>query len=258
MAQVPTEKCGSCTDVLDKSCPGNSSCVVPAGVSSGVCLPVPKMGQSYANSQINQLCHTSFPEVVDKINSEEQAVSRVKRVYPEVEKVKKTENRIGQTTNISSKEIINGWKLVFWQGSGDCPAGCINNHYWYFTAYKNGKVEKVGEYERIFNSRKNSYDEKGSPIWDFLKMEDSYVAPQSVCTFVEAPYDKLAMVKKCDNFYVGIRPCCDQPDEIFDIEGNHLSTCGGKNGYRQDDCQTFVDQSTCQPIPCSPQMLFKD
>lgn len=170
-AQVPAEKCRVCTDVWDESCPGNSPCVVPAGASSGVCLPVPKMGQSYTNDQINQICRTSFPESTDAVNGEEEAIIRAKIVYSEVKDVKKTTDVIGQTMNISARKTDLGWKLMFWQGSGDCPAGCINDHYWYFTVDKNGEVEKIGEYERIFNSRKNSYDEKGSPIWDFLEKD---------------------------------------------------------------------------------------
>lgn len=167
--QPPAEKCMTCADISDESCPGNSSCVIPVGASNGVCLPVPKMGQSYTNSQINQICNTSFPEIADEINSEEQAITRAKIVYSEVKNVKKTTDVIGQTMNISARKTDLGWKLMFWQGSGDCPAGCINNHYWYFIVYKSGRVEKIGEYERIYNSRKNALDETGSPIWDFLE-----------------------------------------------------------------------------------------
>lgn len=169
--QAPNEKCRPCTDVWDESCPGNSSCVILSGVSSGVCLPVPKMGQSYTNDQINQICRTSFPESTDAVNDEKEAITRARVIYPEVKNIKRTTDAIGQTMNISARQTDLGWNLMFWQGSGDCPAGCINDHYWYFTVYKNGKVEKIGEYEKIYNSRKNAPDETGSPIWDFLEKD---------------------------------------------------------------------------------------
>ncbi|GEM_PF-6873758 len=236
--QAPTEKCRTCTSIWDESCPRNSSCVVPAGASNGVCLPVPKMGQSYTNSKINSICGINFAEdnlgpkdktqtlcTIDTeyqntalspvscacpdgykfttisisfgpcpnskasdcpastlkctqdgslpktLNSEEEAIIRVKIAYPKVKDIKKTSDIIGKSMNISAKEADLGWKLMFWQGSGDCPSGCINNHYWYFIVHKNGKVEKIGEYERIYNSRKNASDETGSPIWDFLEKD---------------------------------------------------------------------------------------
>ena len=171
ISKAPTERCDTCANVWEESCPRNYSCIVPIGASSGICLPSPKMGQTYTNSQINRYCRTNFPENVVGINSEEEAIIRVKTAYPEVKDVKKTSDIIGKSMNISAKETELGWKLMFWQGSGDCPAGCINNHYWYFIVYKNGKVEKIGEYEKTYNSRKNSADETGSPIWDFLEKD---------------------------------------------------------------------------------------
>lgn len=169
--QAPSEKCRSCADVRDESCPGNTFCVILPGVSSGVCLPAPKTGQSYTNDQINQICRISFPESTDAVNDEEAAIIRVKIVYPEVKDFKKTSDIIGKSMNISARETYLGWKLIFWQGSDDCPSGCINNHYWYFIVHKNGNVEKIGEYEKIYNSRKNAPDETGSPIWDFLEKD---------------------------------------------------------------------------------------
>ncbi len=35
------------------------------------------------------------------------------------------------------------FRVVVWQGSGDCPAGCINNDYWYFDSNTNCQPVEV-------------------------------------------------------------------------------------------------------------------
>lgn len=59
------------------------------------------------------------------------------------------------------------WDLVFKTGSGDCAAGCLNNYYWYFTVGRDGKVEKVGEFSRVFTPSSNDFTESGTPMWGF-------------------------------------------------------------------------------------------
>ena len=72
---------------------------------------------------------------------------------------------IGKSEDIHVQPQENGWRLVFWRGWGDCPAGCINSHYWYFSASTDGAVELVGEYERIYEPRLSTYRETGEPMW---------------------------------------------------------------------------------------------
>lgn len=62
-----------------------------------------------------------------------------------------------------------GWEIVFYQGSGDCPSGCINNYFWYFSVYRDGNITKAGEYSRVFRPDKNDYQETGSPLWGYPK-----------------------------------------------------------------------------------------
>ena len=57
------------------------------------------------------------------------------------------------------------WDVVIWHGEGDCPAGCIDNYYYYYSAWRNGRVEKAGEFSRVLNRASNSYVERGTPLW---------------------------------------------------------------------------------------------
>lgn len=100
--------------------------------------------------------------------TKEKAIALIKNRYPELKNIEETpEVTIGKSMDIRAKQEDDLWKILFWQGSGDCPAGCLNDHEWYFTVKNNGSVEKAGEFERNFNSRKNGYDEKGIRIPGF-------------------------------------------------------------------------------------------
>lgn len=109
-------------------------------------------------------------EIGKYINGEEEAIALVKQYFPEVKKIQKTQSEIGKTMDIRAKGTLekDGWRILFWQGSGDCPAGCLNNKQWYFIVIKTGIIRKVGESERVFNSRKNAFDESGLFLPYFL------------------------------------------------------------------------------------------
>lgn len=104
------------------------------------------------------------------ISDEELAISLIKQYFPEVKNIQKSQTEIGQMMGIRTKENPgkDGWRILFWQGSGDCPAGCINNQQWYFIVEKTGVIRKVGESERIYNSRKNAFDESGQTLPYFV------------------------------------------------------------------------------------------
>ena len=109
-------------------------------------------------------------ETGKSIADEELAITIMKRYFPEVNKIKKTQSEIGQTMNIHTKENLekDGWKILFWTGSGDCAVGCLNDKQWYFIVEKIGSIRKVGAAERVFNSRKNAIDESGVYMPYFL------------------------------------------------------------------------------------------
>jgi len=99
-----------------------------------------------------------------------QAIAVVQAKYPDVKDVRPTPpGTIGAETDITVIERVNGWDLVFRKGWGDCPAGCINNHYWYFSVSKDSTIEAAGEYERVYDAAKNSFAEKGAPRWGVPK-----------------------------------------------------------------------------------------
>jgi hypothetical protein len=41
--------------------------------------------------------------------------------------------------------VDGGYSIAITLGSGDCPAGCINNHTWTFAVAADGSVTKTGE-----------------------------------------------------------------------------------------------------------------
>jgi hypothetical protein len=101
------------------------------------------------------------------LSGADAAIAAVKSRFPEVAHIKPSgAGIIGATTNITViAPRTNEWWLVFWEGWGDCPAGCINNRYAYFIVDKDGRAIQAGEYARIFNSDKNMFDITGAPMW---------------------------------------------------------------------------------------------
>lgn len=49
----------------------------------------------------------------------------------------------GDGDDIEAERLLDGWRLDFSRGSGDCPAGCINRTYWTFRVTGAG-VEYLG------------------------------------------------------------------------------------------------------------------
>lgn len=103
------------------------------------------------------------------IANADAAIAAVKAKF-DVARIQKSGSRvIGASTNITVLEHADGWDLVFWEGSGDCPAGCINNHYYYFSVKKDGRVNKVGEYSSSYVFLTNSFETTGAPMWGVPK-----------------------------------------------------------------------------------------
>ena len=118
---------------------------------------------------------TSAPAATPFTNAD-TAIAAIKTRYPQVAKIQKTgagvtevTSVIGASTNITTIERADGWDFVFWEGSGDCPSGCINNHYYYFSAKKDENIARVGEYARTFNADKNAFETTGAPMWGVPK-----------------------------------------------------------------------------------------
>ena len=111
---------------------------------------------------------TPTPAVV--VTNADQATAVAQQKFPELKDIKQTPpGAIGASSNITVLDQPDGWNIVFWQGSGDCPAGCINNHYWYVTVHKTGEVALAGEYAQEFNSAANATQTRGQPMWGIPK-----------------------------------------------------------------------------------------
>ena len=100
----------------------------------------------------------------------DQAIALAQKQFPQLREIKPTPpNSIGASSNIWALQQPDGWNLVFWQGDGDCPAGCINNHYWYVSVDRSGAATMVGEYDRHFVPGTNSMQSSGDPLWGIPK-----------------------------------------------------------------------------------------
>ncbi len=104
------------------------------------------------------------------IQNGDAAIAAVKARFPEVAAIRRTApGAIGASTNIVMLDRADGWDWIFWQGWGDCPSGCIKNRYFYFSAKKDGQVEKRGEYARVYDKQANAFTVSGSSMWGVPK-----------------------------------------------------------------------------------------
>lgn len=130
-----------------------------------------RLGTSYLEAKrVDNLTAKTPATPTPGNNSTESAIALVKQKFPEVANIKVSPpGMIGASTNITVVNLRqDAIYLVFWQGWGDCPAGCINNRYHYFIV-KDGIATKAGEYTRVYNESKNDFDVSGSPMWGVPK-----------------------------------------------------------------------------------------
>jgi hypothetical protein len=102
------------------------------------------------------------------LSSLPEAISAIQAQYAEVSRIKPV---LTPQPFVPDRVIVfdrsDHWDIIFATGSGDCPSGCLNLYYWYFSAWKDGKVEKIGEYSREFKPAINGYEEKGKTFWGY-------------------------------------------------------------------------------------------
>ena len=133
-----------------------------------------RLGTSYlevrrVDNPTNDVSATATPSPTPVPNSD-AAIAIIKSRFTQVSKIQKSSaGAIGASSDIRVFEQSDGWDIAFWQGTGDCPSGCINNHYYYFSVKKDGTIVNAGEYVRNFNDSTNSFDITGSPMWGYPK-----------------------------------------------------------------------------------------
>ena len=79
------------------------------------------------------------------IKLEQKIIDAIKEKYPEVSSINNTASPFdGQ--GISGEVGGNGsYTIVFYQGWGDCPSGCMSEHWWYFSVNWNGEISLTHE-----------------------------------------------------------------------------------------------------------------
>lgn len=127
-----------------------------------------RLGTSYLEARrVDVLPLTPKPSTTPTpVSAAESAIALVKSKFPELAHIKPSPpSSIGASTNITIiYPRIDAIYLIFWEGSGDCPAGCINHRYYYFMV-KDNVVTKMGEYFRLYNEAKNIFETTGAPLW---------------------------------------------------------------------------------------------
>lgn len=115
---------------------------------------------------------TSTPPVIltplpaRQVRSSIEAIQLIQTIFPEVSGIRLILTpRPFDTDKISVFERGDRWDIVFSHGEGDCQMGCINNYYWYYRVWPDGRATKEGEFSRVFDSPTNSYIESGAPQW---------------------------------------------------------------------------------------------
>jgi hypothetical protein len=73
----------------------------------------------------------------------------------------------------------DGFRVVVKRGSGDCPAGCIDNEYWYFETTADCQVAQRGHYTRAFNSSGNCYQLTDAPLWGLPPTTSAGICPST-------------------------------------------------------------------------------
>jgi hypothetical protein len=94
-------------------------------------------------------------------------------------------NLSGDGSLIFAFSAEGGFRVVFKRGMNDCPAGCIDNRYWYFETDKQCAPRLLGEYERTYSGAGNCFEVKGRPLWGIPAAID----PMHVCGADNSPKD---------------------------------------------------------------------
>jgi hypothetical protein len=142
-----------------------SACATPATAIPPQPSPIaPTLSPTPMPTETPMPTPTAAPRPL--ITSIDEAVAFAQRQYPNLKDIKSTpQGTLGASTNIISQETAEGWNLIFWKGEGDCPAGCINNYYWYISVNKFGAAKLEGEYAREYNAHSNAFQTRGQPLW---------------------------------------------------------------------------------------------
>lgn len=159
---------GQTDDWLPPTDAGGTSTSPPFDASPGVCgvlasSPPGTLATSRDAKGANQCASVTIGEVID-------AARKLDPTTPNVsEPFHPNDGTGGEAPRVLAYITpLGGFALAFIDGSGDCPAGCINHRYWYFETNPSATactLTAVGKYSTNFDSAGNCYAVEGAARW---------------------------------------------------------------------------------------------
>ena len=123
-------------------------CSAPTNLPSPTSTPAPPSPASSpsANPSAMPVTPTTSPISASHVNSPAQAAALVFASNPLFAAITPPgKGVVGQSSSYQAFQSGDGYSVAVTMGSGDCQAGCINNHTWNYTVSADGKVQLVSE-----------------------------------------------------------------------------------------------------------------
>lgn len=114
----------------------------------------------------------TFSAIAPNAYTEEQAIGAIKKAYPELKDVETVSERTNPRTFIRTEKTIEGWKVRFNRGYGECSdkySGCQREQYYYFAVDSNGLVNKIGQVEFVFDPNSDEPKKTGTYLPIFFE-----------------------------------------------------------------------------------------
>ena len=170
-------------------------------------------------------------------------INAIHERWPELASIQglRDPNLFGASAYIDAFTTDDGFRLVFFAGSGDCPAGCIDREYWYFETDAACAPQQMGHYSATYSSG-NCYAVEGEPLWG----EPDPLPATSICPDEPPP---------------GLNDACTDtntcPDDLTPVKFYGVA---GTNGPEfcwcsipcADDPRVCPTGTTCQSIADGP------
>jgi hypothetical protein len=122
------------------------ACTPGAGSSPAPGTPGPTTTATAATPQPDPTGPPATTPAGTNVTSAAQAAALVFASDPRwAQMVPLRADMIGQSSWYESFEDGDGFAVNITVGSGDCPAGCIDQHVWHYRVDREGKVELIGE-----------------------------------------------------------------------------------------------------------------
>lgn len=92
-------------------------------------------------------------------------------------------NELYDGSGVYVLDAPTGFMVVLKRGAHDCPAGCIDNEYYYFDTIDDCQPVLFGHYSTLFDFERNCYNVSGTPLWSI----GNSIHPESRCDFDPTP-----------------------------------------------------------------------